>query len=89
MLLSTYTRQFEKDFKLARKRGKNLNKLNLIAKMLVNQERLAQNHRDHALRGDYINCRECHIEPDWLLIYEIKKDEIVFHRLGTHSDLFD
>lgn len=88
MLDPVYTKRFEKDVKLAQKRGKDLHKLkNIIDKLLVKAP-LSLNHRDHWLTGNYNNRRECHIEPDWLLIYDPRKHEIIFERTGTHSDLF-
>jgi mRNA interferase YafQ len=55
---------------------------------LLNQEKLPAKNRDHALTGNYTDRRECHIEPDWLLIYKLESDSIIFERTGTHSDLF-
>lgn len=88
MLKPITTTQFEKDIKLAKKRGKELNKIFKIMQLLLNQEKLPLKHRDHALTGNYANRRECHIEPDWLLIYKLESDSIIFERAGTHSDLF-
>ncbi len=61
-----------------------------IIKKLANGETLPEKHKDHALSGDYIGCRECHITPDWLLIYEIDNGELILYltRTGSHSDLF-
>jgi mRNA interferase YafQ len=83
-----YTNSFAKDIKLAQKRGKNIDKLKKIIELLVNKEPIPQKYRDHNLVGNFIGRRECHIEPDWLLIYKIDKDDIIFERTGTHSDLF-
>ena len=58
-------------------------------RQLTNEEQLAMVFRDHKLAGDWQGFRECHIEPDWLLIYRVEGDEITFVRVGTHSDLFD
>ncbi len=88
MLQPIYTNSFAKDIKLAQKRGKNIEKLKKIVELLVNKEPIPPKFRDHNLVGDFIGRRECHIEPDWLLIYKIDKDEIIFERTGTHSDLF-
>ena len=88
MLKPSYTTQFKKDYKLQLKRHQNLNLLDSIIKMLVKEELLPVNNRDHPLRGNYNGYRECHIEPDWLLIYKIEYDSICFVRTGTHSDLF-
>ena len=88
MFQPIYTNSFAKDIKLAQKRGKNVEKLKRIIELLVNKEPIPQKYRDHNLVGNFIGRRECHIEPDWLLIYKIDKDEIIFERTGTHSDLF-
>ncbi|MDO5395255.1 MAG: type II toxin-antitoxin system YafQ family toxin [Bacteroidales bacterium] len=84
------TNRFLKDLKLARKRNLDENKLNDIVKRLANGEPLPEKNRDHALVGDYRGCRECHITPDWLLIYSVKDvlKIITLIRTGTHSDLF-
>ena len=84
------TSRFQKDLKRIAKRGYNTELLTAVIKKLANGEPLAQKHRDHALTGDYADCRECHITPDWLLIYEITDDTLLLYltRTGTHSDLF-
>lgn len=82
------TTRFEKDVKLARKRGKDLSKLRKIMELLLEGKTLPHKNFDHWLQGNYSNRRECHIEPDWLLIYKPEKIEIIFERTGTHSDLF-
>ena len=84
------TSRFQKDLKRIAKRGYNTELLTAVIKKLANGEPLAQKHRDHALTGDYADCRECHITPDWLLIYEISDDTLLLYltRTGTHSDLF-
>lgn len=89
MLELSFTRQFQKDFKRAQKRGRDLEKLDAIAQALVSEEALAPQYRDHKLIGDYVGRRECHIEPDWLLIYKVDPPQIIFERMGTHADLFD
>jgi mRNA interferase YafQ len=83
-----YTRQFEKDLKLAKRRGKNLEKFKIIARTLLVGQRLDPIHRDHRLVGNYVGRRDCHIESDWLLIYKIESNLLIFERMGTHSDLF-
>ena len=88
MLTPTYTRQFERDVKLLMKRGKEPEKLKLVITKLVKEEPLAERHRDHPLVGNYRGRRECHVEPDWLLVYKVLVGEIVFERTGSHSDLF-
>jgi len=89
MKTPSFTNQFEKDIVLAKKRAKNINKLKVvITHLIANENPLPKKHKDHALIGNYIGRRECHIEPDWLLIYKLTEDEIIFERTGTHSDLF-
>ena len=81
--------KFKKDLKLISKRGYDEEKLWAVVEKIANGILLPPNNRDHALTGNYIGCRECHIEPDWLLVYEIRKDELILLliRTGTHSDL--
>jgi mRNA interferase YafQ len=88
MLTPAYTRQFERDIKRMKKRGKNLVKLTIIIRSIVEEESLDAIHRDHKLIGNWKGRRECHIESDWLLIYQVESDQVVFERTGTHSDLF-
>lgn len=85
-----FTNQFKKDLKLAEKQGKNTNKLYEIIEKIANGETLEAKYRDHNLTGAYRDCRECHIEPDWLLIYQIFDDVLVLllNRVGSHSELF-
>lgn len=86
-----FTTQFKKDLKLAKKQSKNTDKLFAVIEKLANGEPLEEKYRDHDLSGNYKGCRECHIEPDWLLIYEIADDVLVLmlYRLGSHSELFN
>jgi mRNA interferase YafQ len=79
---------FSRDVKRVRKRGKNLEKFKIIAETLIAGETLEPIHRDHSLSGNFARRRECHIESDWLLIYIIDNDTIIFERMGSHSDLF-
>ena len=88
MLTPAYTRQFERDTKRMKKRGKNLDKLKIIICSIVAEEPLDPIHRDHKLLGNLKGRRECHIESDWLLIYITESDRVIFERTGTHSDLF-
>ena len=81
--------QFKRDIKLAKKRGKDLSKIEKILSDLIDSKPLSPKHRDHPLKGEYKDRRECHIESDWLLIYKDEEDSIVFERTGTHSDLFE
>ncbi|MCI8754994.1 MAG: type II toxin-antitoxin system YafQ family toxin [Oscillospiraceae bacterium] len=85
-----FTNQFKKDLKVAKKQGKDIEKLFEIIEKLANQEPLASKYHDHGLTGKYKGCRECHIDPDWLLIYEIIEDIMVLllYRVGNHSELF-
>lgn len=83
------TRRFERDLKLARKRGKNLDKLWAVVERLQMELSLEPRHRPHRLTGDWSPHWECHVEPDWLLIWHDGEDELVLVRTGTHSDLFD
>ena len=89
MRIPSYTKQFAKDLKRMEKRGKSPEKIKKVIKKLVNEERLDANCKDHKLIGNYKGRRECHIEPDWLLIYKTTGSEIIFERTGTHSDLFE
>jgi mRNA interferase YafQ len=84
------TAQFKREYKLARKRGFDPNRLAEIVTLLANGIPLPEKNRDHALSGDWIGYRECHILPDWLLIYRLEEDILVLTltRTGTHSDLF-
>lgn len=85
-----FTSQFKKDIKLAKKQHKDLDKLFEVISILANGGVLETKYRDHNLTGNYKGTRECHVEPDWLLIYEIQNDVLVLllYRLGTHSELF-
>ena len=85
------TTQFKKDYKLAKRRDMNIALLKDIVTKLANGEPLDARHKDHPLNGDWIGHRECHIQPDWLLIYRIENDILVLtlSRTGTHSDLFN
>ena len=84
------TTQFKKDYKLAKRRGLDINLLKGIITKLANGEVLAPKHKDHTLSGDWVGHRECHIQPDWLLVYRYDNDVLVLtlSRTGTHSDLF-
>lgn len=82
------TSQFKKDAKRMKRRGKQFTVFKWIIGQLAEGQALEPKYRDHALVGQYKGTRECHIEPDWLLIYELTDDEVVLVRTGTHSDLF-
>jgi mRNA interferase YafQ len=88
MLTPSETNAFRKDLKRIRKRGLDLEKLKTIVRLLAMQEPLPARNRDHNLTGDWVAHRECHIEPDWLLIYRIDEESLVLERTGSHSDLF-
>ena len=88
MLKPSFTNQFKKDIKKVKKQGKHTDKIKLIMSDLIDEKRLDEKYRDHKLTGDFKDRRECHIEPDWLLIYRIEKDQIIFERTGSHSELF-
>ena len=90
MLNIDYTTQFKKDLKLARRRQKSLKKIQDIMEKIASEEPLEKRLFDHPLTGEWRGFRELHIEPDWLLIYEITSDKktVIFTRTGTHADLF-
>ena len=88
MLIPIYLRQFEKEVIKVKKRGKPIEKLKKIMTTLSQEKPIPLKHRNHKLKGEYIGYWECHIEPDWLLIYKKNKTHITFVRTGTHSDLF-
>jgi mRNA interferase YafQ len=82
------TNRFKKDVKKMKKRGKSFDVFKQVIQQLAQGEPLDENFRDHKLKGNYVGTRECHIEPDWLLIYEEHDNELILIRTGTHSDLF-
>ena len=84
------TTKFAKDLKRIEKRGYKIDLLTEVIKKLAAGEKLEEKYNDHPLKGIFINCRECHITPDWLLIYKIVKDELILYltRTGKHSDLY-
>lgn len=86
-----YTTQFKKDYKLAKRRGKKMELLDKVIECLANGEELPEKYYDHSLSGNWTGHRECHIQPDWLLIYYIENDILVMtlSRTGSHSDLFN
>ncbi len=83
-----YTTQFKKDFKKIKKQQKNISKLTVVIEKLLHQEKLETKYQDHQLSGKFKNHRDCHIEPDWILIYRTTIDELILERTGSHSDLF-
>lgn len=84
------TSKFKKDLKLAARRGYDMALITEVIKKLADGEPLPEQNHDHALSGNLAGCHECHITPDWLLIYEIAESELILYlsRTGTHSDLF-
>jgi mRNA interferase YafQ len=90
MLKVRYSARFKKDFKLVQKRGYDISLFEELVLMLCNEKSLPPKNNDHALRGNYSGFRECHITPEWLLIYKIEKDILTLSlaRTGTHSELF-
>jgi len=88
MLHPIYKHKFQKDVARLQKRGKDLEKLKFVVNELINAGVLDRKYLDHSLKGEYTDCRECHIEPDWLLIYLVQGSDITFVRTGTHPDLF-
>ena len=88
MLKPDYTNKFKKDYDLAIKRNYDISLLDGVIYDLINEVPLDKKYKDHALIGNYVGCRECHIQYDWLLIYQIGNGIVAFERTGTHSDLF-
>ena len=84
------TTKFKKDLKVCKSRGYDIELIKEIIKKLANGEKLDDKNRDHDLHGDWEGYRECHVQPDWLLIYKYQEDELILYltRTGTHSDLF-
>lgn len=90
MLKIVPSNQFKKDLKLAKRRGCKIELLQEVVNTLAQEQKLDEKFRDHGLSGNYRGFRECHIEPDWLLVYRISQEslELFLFRTGTHSDLF-
>ena len=86
----SFTPRFKQDLRLAKRQGKDLSRLFAVIETLAGGGTLAAKHRDHALSGNYHDIRECHVGPDWLLLYQRQERVLVLvlYRLGTHSDLF-
>ncbi len=89
MLTTRSVSEFKKDYKRCVKRGYEVEKLHNVFRSLASEKGLEARYRDHALLGEYKDCRECHIEAEWLLIYLLNGTELVLIRTGTHSDLFE
>jgi len=90
MLTIKFHSAFKKDYKRIVKRGCDISKLEKVINLLADEKSLPEKYKDHQLTGEFSGCRECHIEPDWLLIYEIDRGELLLllTRTGSHSDLF-
>ena len=88
ILTVRYSNQFNKDLRRAARQGKNIEQINNVIKKLQHSKPLEAKYRDHSLKGNYMKHRECHIEPDWLLIYRIVGNELIVVRTGSHSELF-
>ncbi|NLE41436.1 MAG: type II toxin-antitoxin system YafQ family toxin [Lentisphaerae bacterium] len=90
MYRPVYSTRFKKDVLLAMKRGKDMGKLATVVELLCTGDPLPARYRDHPLSGRYAGFRDCHIEPDWVLLYRIEKNQLqlILVRMGTHSDLF-
>lgn len=86
-----FSKRFKKELEKCKKRGLNLAEVQAVMLKLMNDEPLEVKHRDHPLAGEYVDCRECHIRPDWLLVYLLNDEEnsISFLRTGSHADLFE
>ena len=91
MLSIVYTQKMKRDVKRIQKRGKNLSKLTIVLDLLASETQMPEKYRDHPLKGEMRGYRECHIEPDWLLVYRIHEEQLILLAVGTgtHSDLFD
>lgn len=82
------TKRFERDLRRAKRRGKDLERLWAVVERLLRREPLDRRHRAHALSGNWVSFRECHLAPDWLLVWRETEDELILVRTGTRSDLF-
>jgi mRNA interferase YafQ len=86
----SYSAQFKKDVRLSVKHGKDQSELMMVIETLAEGKPLPMKYYDHALKGEYKGCRECHVEPDWLLVYRIDKAKgvLALYRVSSHSELF-
>ena len=87
-LIVKYSTQFKKDFKKLQKQNKDIEKLFEVIEMIASCVPLDSHYKDHHLKGEWANYRECHIEPDYLLIYQIYSNKVLIARTGSHSELF-
>jgi mRNA interferase YafQ len=88
MPIPAYTKQFERDLRRMQRRGKDVEKLKSMMRTLIKGEAVDAIHRDHKLVGNWRGRRDCHVESDWLLLYKLEGEQIVFERTGSHADLF-
>ena len=90
MLSIRFSNRFRRDLKQAARRGYNFDVLDEVVTTLADEKPLPERFYDHSLSGNYVGCRECHLAPDWLLIYRIRREELILYlmRTGSHSDLF-
>ena len=79
---------FERDVKRIIKQGRDISKIKAVVDLLIDGAVLPVKNRDHVLIGEWKGCRECHVEPNWLLIYEVSEEEVFLHRTGSHAELF-
>jgi mRNA interferase YafQ len=87
-LILHYTTQFKKDYKKIKRQKKDLSKLRVVIEKLVSQQTLETKYKDHQLTGNWKVHRDCHIEPDWILIYQLTDNVLILERTGSHSELF-
>jgi mRNA interferase YafQ len=83
-----YSSQFKKDYTKVKRQGKDLSQLLIVIEKLMKKEKLPTKYNDHKLTGRWKSFRDCHIEPDWILIYQLTEDKLILERTGSHSDLF-
>ncbi len=83
------TAQFKRDLARCKRRGYDMDVARVVMGRLIHRKRLAKEYRDHPLKGEWTGHRECHLAPDWLLIYRVEGGVITFERTGTHADLFE
>lgn len=88
LLIIRQSTQFRRDIKRLSRQGADLSKIETVIKVLVTQEPLAERYRDHSLTGNWVGYRDCHVQPDWLLIYRVIDDELELTRTGSHAELF-
>lgn len=89
MLELRRTTAFKQDYKLALRRRNKIQLLEVVLQQLLDGVPLEERYRNHGLKGRYVRCWECHLAPDWLLIYQTTATHLILHRLGTHADLFE